>query len=304
MVSENEVIITEEGQALMEAVENVQSGKLTAYDEVKAGLLKLRDHLKIVPDASTDEGYEEIKNTLAKSRDFKKELKEAKAAKKKPLDAYIKMLKEGSEEIEEEINDMFAPWQKARKDWDAKEEERRSVAREAKVKRVSEIKERIEGIKNTVAECINYHSDDVGKILESVIEEDVEDGSFEEFTDDAIVQKQMTLESLKQMYNDRVKFEKEKEANRIEREALDKQKAEMEAKQADHDLRERERLHQENAEREVIELARKKKEAQEKAEREAIELERREKEAAIAATPARQSQFNNSCCPASVNVSG
>lgn len=219
------------------------------YDATEAGLAEMRKALEVVPDASEDEGYALIKETVRGGKALIKQVEETREALKKPHLVRGRLIDSEAKRIKSEVQEAIDPWIEAKKEKDAAEEERKRIKREEKAKRVADIQERISRFPHSVLEASGCDANTIGLVIEAMTATNVEDGSFEEFQDEAIMEKQVALEKLGKLYDSAKAFAEEQAKAKVEKEKLDKERAEFEAEkksmQAKQDLEDKARKEKE-----------------------------------------------------------
>ena len=95
-------------------METEQIKIVSAYENIESGLAVVREKLKKVPDASTDEGYEEIVKTMKVKRDLKKELLAAHKGTKAEALAFCRLVDGEKNRILTSLEESFAPHKEAK----------------------------------------------------------------------------------------------------------------------------------------------------------------------------------------------
>jgi len=201
---------------------------IVEYNPTVASLAKMKEDFAIVPDAKDPEGYEQIKTALADVRTVKKNLEDRRKEIKRKLDDKKKWVEDEATRIKKEIDDTVQPWQDARHDQDKAEEKRKEIARKKRQERIDNIKKRLENFNSAIQICVGEKAEYILTNLKATESLDVEDGSFDEYEEDAVIAKQICVEKLTSMYDTAVEIEKTEAKQKADREQLDKEKKEFE----------------------------------------------------------------------------
>ena len=202
------------------------------YDDTEAALANMGEALnkENIPSKDDENGYQLIEHNVKGGKALIKLVEEKRVELRAPWKAHGQAIQDEAGRITQEIKEAIEPWVEAKKEVDDAEKERLRVNREAKAKRVNDIRDSIDQIQRSVICASGKKAVDINEFIEELIDMDVEDGSFEEFTDEAIMEKQIALEKLTKMYEDANAFE-DSQAKAIEdRKKLDEERAEFEAK--------------------------------------------------------------------------
>lgn len=255
------------------ATENEEPKNIKAFDVVEAGLAKMKKALEVVPDATEKEGYELIADTVRGGKALIKQVDEAEKKEKRPLMDKLDLIRSEGKRIKQEVKDTIDPWIKAKKEQDDEVERQRAIKREARKKHQAMLEEMVAEFANQVASVVGKSAEEIKHVLDGAIATDVENGMYEERTDDAIVERQMAIEKLEKMHQDAVEFEEKKKAQDEAEAKLKKDREEFEEQQRiareKEEAKEKERLEKEEADRkEREERERVRREKEQKAEEE------------------------------------
>lgn len=227
---------------------------LVPFNKLDAEMAELKKEHAVVPDFKTKEGYEVGKKSLKEGRDIKKRVKDLHAIKKAEITKVIKLLDDKRDDLNDALDDIFSPIQKARKEEDSRQEQIKVEKAEAKAKRENEIKARIDDMKESYVNAVSKTSQEVMQLIDTFKAADI---SEELFGDDveiarsihsALTSKLQTLyDSKKEQEEESARIKKESEELRIKQEA---QKAEDERRAEEQrvkDEAEQKRIKEENA---------------------------------------------------------
>lgn len=216
-----------------EQSEEPQSTKIKGFDVIEAGMAKMKEALSVIPDATEKKGYELLAENIKGGKDLIKKIDAVEEKLKRPHMNDLETIRSTSKNLIKEIKEIIEPHIEAKKEVDKATEERRRIKREEKAQHVAEIKEKLNQFSEQVAFSVGKPSGLIGVTLATLKEIDVEDGSYEEFQDDAIVERMMAIEKLEKMHTVALESETKIEELRINQEKLDKERAEFEAKQVE-----------------------------------------------------------------------
>ncbi len=226
---------------------------IVEYDDTEAALKEMREALdeKNIPDKDDDEGYELIADNVRGGKALIATVEAKRKELREPWAKHGQAIQDEAARIKEEVQEAIYPWIKAKKEIDAVEDERKRIKREAKAKRVEHIQDRLTAIKDIPVDATGKKAFGINEFVEKLINCDVEDGSFEEFTDEAVMEKQIALERLSKMYSDANAFEQEQAKAAKDREKFEAEKAEFETKKKEADEEREEKENKERLEREA-----------------------------------------------------
>jgi len=269
-----------------------KSAELVEYSVTNIQLADLAAKYPVVPDASTTEGYQAIKECLSEVRPLRTAVEKRRKELKADALAYGRKVDARAKEITTALLDIETPFKEAKVAEDQKAEIEAQEARDAEEKRVLAIQGRVSDIHKKVEGLLNATSDQINARITEVIDINMDD--FEEFGEAASFAKAAVLDSLKKAFDARVDFEQQQaEQERIAKEqreaqaALDSKQAELAAQQkkVDEERKEAARVMQEaqdKAEAEKKRVEQEKADAvrkdREKAEQEAAALKAKEEE--------------------------
>ncbi|MBY7923751.1 hypothetical protein KW453_15935 [Vibrio fluvialis] len=258
-------------ELLDQITQEVTQGKVTKYNDIDARLAELRaTYGSEVPDASTKDGYQRAKDISKEMTTLRTSLESRRKDFKAPVLAFGKMIDSEAKRLTSEILAIEEPFKAA---YRAVDEEKKRVK--------EEIEARFTWIVGLVVSAKESDSSSIEKMIEDLAEYDVSKEMFGRRVDEAAQLVASTLESLTQVHVSTL--EKEAEDRRIEAERL-----ELEALRREKEERERAELEEQNrikheeelriAGEKAAEQARKEAEEKAKIEAERHELEKAEAE--------------------------
>ncbi len=282
----------------------MENQEIIEYGVTDAKIAELKQDFSIVPDASTEKGYAEIKSALKIISPYRtgieakrKELKADSLARGRLIDAEAKRITAAIVGIEQPFKD-----EKQSRDNELKAIEEAKQAEEAA--HIAAIEQKLSDIVSLVDGLLGADSSAIQARIDIANETVINNVEFEELIDDAKAAMLISKDALQTAFNERVIFEEQQEKQAKQQREMEEKQAELDAKQAVIDQKEAEQkqkereesLQKEAAERAKIEAEekaqaeidaanqreREQKEATERAQREAAETEARVKREAEA----------------------
>lgn len=239
--------------------------KVAKFKPVEAGLEKLREVLKEVPDATTEKGYKDIKLNLKGKVALKKELVAVHKIEKADALAFCRLVDGEKNRILKEMDDAFAPHQKAK---DGEDERKADIERqeaEAAAKRVADIQKRIEGFKEILYKATGKPSSVIETMLTALKSQEIRENLYGDFQAEAHAHKSAVTGKLENLLESTKSQEEIAEKLKVAEDALaakqeeqrieDDKRAEVQRKEDEFravekeksDKVERERVEKENA---------------------------------------------------------
>lgn len=253
--------------------------EIIEYSKVEAALDELRSTYGTVPDPSTDEGYNACKIGAKAVGKYRIELEKKRKEIKAPALERCKMIDSEAKRIHEELAKIEDPLKLAYKKIDEERKERERIRQE-------KLTQKIEDIKSMPLRAVSMKSDEVSVLIDELEKNDCSEGFYER-TPEALKERSIALDSLSNMFKEKVIQEKQAEEaakQAAELEELRKLKAEQEAKEREEQIKkeaaaqaEREKI---AAEERAKQLEKEKAEAEERAKQAEIEAQKRAEEAA------------------------
>ena len=237
------------------------------FDKVAAGLKDLQDRFGgVLYDVTTTKGMDSAKEARAAVRAPRFEVERVRKAAKAPILALGKSIDDRAKEITAAILKIEEPIVLQIEAEETRKEAEKQAKIDAEVKRVSEIHARIEAIRGWPVSAANKASSLVEQMLRSADEYTIGE-EFAEFSETATGALEASRMALRGILVQRREHEAEQERIRVEREELERLRAE----QATREATERQRIAEENrkaqAAREAEETERRRLQAIEDAER-------------------------------------
>lgn len=212
------------------------------YDPLKAMLTERRKTLEAkMPDVNDSEGYDLIAQEVKETKRIMAIIEVTRKTARAKWKPYGQAIQDQAADYTLRLQKLIDPWIADKKEVDDVEKAAAAERKEAKLKRIAIIKDRIQFIVDSVTEATGKNSTEVRAVIDELTLIDVEDRSFEEFTDEAITTKQISLERLEELFDKAVTFEKSQEEAKAAREKLVKDQAEFDAKKKADDDAEDER---------------------------------------------------------------
>lgn len=251
---------------------------IVEYSKTEAALTKLRERFSaVVFDVKSPKGMKEAKEARNEIRTYRLDLEKKRVEIKEPALERCRLIDSEAKRIEAALRKLEDPIAETIK----AEEDRAKAEREAKIKaeqdRISNILKRLNDLKHYAGQFINADSERVAKAMELFVAPDKDD--YQEYYDQAVVEWLTSKDALETLLTQRKAAEEREAIVKAEQEALAKQRAELEAKEAEIKRRQAEEDARIEAQREAIRKAEDEKNAAmeraHRAEREALEQERR-----------------------------
>jgi colicin import membrane protein len=275
----------------------VEKINIVEYDEIRAGIDKIKAECDFLPDVSTKEGYEKSRRLAL---DHGKVLSKLEAVRKERKSYWLeggKQVDSQAKAIKAEIEEAIGPHKDAYKNLDNAKKEREKA-------RVAALEERVQFIVNLPGSMQDSSSDEVMAAIEGLNSEECLD--FYEFTMQALEARKASQQKLADLYRRVKKSEDEaeelaelrrlqEEMARIDREEKIKREASAKAEAEKQEAINRQMAAEQakiDAERRAIEAEKAAKAEHEKASSRAIEAEKQAKiNADIAAKNAREAEI-------------
>jgi septal ring factor EnvC (AmiA/AmiB activator) len=235
--------------------------QVVEYSVTDANLTELAEKYAVVPDATTDGGYQAIKECLRETTPLRTAVEKRRKELKKDALEYGRKVDTEAKRITKALVDIETPYRDAKQVVDDEVARIEQEKREAEADRITLLTNRISFIQHQTEGLLGADAKAIQARIDWLYDNANLD-TFEEFTDQAELANNQALESLNKALADRVEMDRQAaEQSRIAKEQADKQ-AELD-KQA-----EEQRKQQAKIEAERAEAARIMKEAQNKAEAE------------------------------------
>ena len=166
---------------------------MTVLNQTDRHLSVLRDNYNYVPDTSTTEGFEAVKDAVKKLTKYRTSLEKERKAWKAPFLEAGKKIDSEAKRITAELLEIEAPFKQAKI-------EKEKALELAKEKRLNDIRVKIQWITDHVMNSIGKTSEEIQASIQAVGETDTIEG-FYELTDEAVQARLTTLSTLETMYN-------------------------------------------------------------------------------------------------------
>lgn len=183
---------------------------ITVFNQTEAGLDDLRNRFDVVPDATTKDGYNFIKNAVSELTKTRTAVEKERKRWKAPFLEAGRIIDSEAKRIISAVEKIESPLKEAKKSEDEK------IARQ-KQERLDKLNEKITWMTECVTNAIGKSSDEIKTIKDIVEDIDTLNG-FYELTDKANMTRASVIDQLGRMYQQQVSFE-ESERKRIEMEA-------------------------------------------------------------------------------------
>lgn len=213
------VEVEQEFLSAEELAKKADPTSVALLNKTKAGLSALaKTYSKAkIPDASTPEGYEQIKEANKVLTKTRTSLKTAKDTVKAPFLTITRKIDAEFKTVNQTLEDIQEPWKKAKQD----EDER---AERVKQERIARLQKKVDDILAFQVKARGVSSGEIAELLNEVELIDAEN-DFYDLTQEAIKAKAETVEFLDRAFDERLQWE-QSEAERVKLEA---EKAALEA---------------------------------------------------------------------------
>lgn len=193
------------------------SVEVEVFKKTDAALAVLHERYSVVPDVETKEGYKEAKSALKELVSYRTGLEKERKRIKQPYIDAGKLIDSEAKRITAELVELETPIKEAKQEVDEREKRQ-------KEERLNKYRDRIQAILNNVDLARNASSDEIADLIEGV--ESISCDDFYELKSEAIEARSKTLDQLGDMYSQKLEYER----NAAEREKLEKERKEIEAK--------------------------------------------------------------------------
>lgn len=234
--------------------------KVIEYNPVEAGLLRLKEELKEIPDATTADGYKKIKSTLKSGRDLKSLLVATHKTTKADALAFCKKVDGEKNRILSALEETIAPHKAAK---DAEDERKLRIEQEEADKaaaRLLFIQKRIDGFKEILYKTTGKPSKEIQTMLTALKSQEINEDLYGDFQAEAHSHKSAVMGKLEILLESTIKTEETEERIKKQEEELeemrektrieDEEREEERQKQIDADNKKRDeenaRLKEEN----------------------------------------------------------
>jgi len=222
----------------------------------KSAIKKLQAKYKVVPDATTPEGYKAIKKMKAELVPLRTGVEAERKIQVASALAHQKRINSSAKEITQLLVDIEMPWYEAKRIVDEAEETKKREAEEKETARIELIEERIKSVNELVNGLLGANSIEISAQLK--IAENILTSSFEEFEDVAIESRDSAIKTLQKALDEKILFETQQAAQASLNKKMEEQQARLDEQQAKLDAEENERMikvREENAAKEAAEKA-------------------------------------------------
>lgn len=225
-----------------------KENQIVEYGVTDAALATLTEKYSVVPDASTKEGYAEIKAGLKELSPLRIDVEKKRKELKAEALAYGKKVDGEAKRITGVILDLETPFKEAKQYHDEEAARIKQAELEKEQARIDAIKQKVTDIDNLIEGLLGADVETLESRLEEARKIEVTNVNFEDFIEQARESMAKTVETLEQAITERKAFEQQQAEQAERQRVMDEQAAEQAKKQAELDEKQA-KLDAEEAER-------------------------------------------------------